>query len=194
MEMPALLVSLMTGFGLSAACGFRIFVPLLVMNLAAKAEYLSLSSGFDWIGSTPATIVFASATVIEIGAYYVPFIDNLLDALAAPTAVVAGTLVTASQIGEMNPLLSWSLAAIVGGGAAGVVQGLTTAVRQVSAFATAGFGNPLVSTAEAGASVAMTVLMLVVPTLTVLALLVLLYWAARKVFFRHRVEAEPTAA
>jgi hypothetical protein len=194
METPALLVSLITGFGLSAACGFRIFVPLLVMNLAAKAEYLTLSSGFDWIGSTPATIVFASATALEIGAYYLPFIDNLLDALAAPTAVVAGTLVTASQIGEMNPLVTWSLAAIVGGGAAGVVQGLTTAVRQVSAFATAGFGNPLVSTAEAGASVVMTVLMLIVPTLTVMALLVLLYFAVRTVFFRRRVEAEPTAA
>lgn len=186
MELPHILISLITGLGLSAACGFRVFVPLLIMNLAAKAGYMSLASGFDWIGSTPATVVFVTATILEIGAYYIPFIDNLLDALATPTAVVAGTLVTASQIGDMNPLMTWSLAVIVGGGAAGVVQGLTTAVRQVSMFATAGFGNPLVSTAEAGASVVMTVMMLVVPVVTVLALAVLIFFAARKVLSRRR--------
>lgn len=185
MELSEILMGLLTGLGLSAACGFRIFVPLLVMNLAHQAGWLHLTGGFEWIGSTPALIVFATATVLEIGAYYIPFVDNLLDVAAAPTAVVAGTLVTASQIGDMNPVLTWSLAAIVGGGAAGVVQALTTAVRHFSAFATAGFGNPLVSTAEAGASVLVTVAMLVVPLVTVFVLLALLFWAVKKVFFRH---------
>ncbi|HEX9732166.1 MAG TPA: DUF4126 domain-containing protein [Thermoanaerobaculia bacterium] len=191
MELSELLMGLITGLGLSAACGFRIFVPLLIMNLAHHAEWLPLSGGFEWIGSTPALIVFASATVLEIGAYYIPFVDNLLDAAAAPTAVVAGTLVTASQIGDANPVLTWSLAAIVGGGAAGLVQGLTTVVRQFSAFATAGFGNPLVSTAEAGASILVTVSMLVVPVVTVFVVLALLVFAVKKFFYRGAAELEP---
>lgn len=194
MELPELFTSLVLGLGLSAACGFRIFIPLLIMSAAAKADYLNLASGFEWLESTPALIVLASATVLEIGAYYVPFIDNLLDGLAAPTAVVAGTLATATQIGDMNPVMTWSLAAIVGGGSAGVVQGLTTAVRSVSSFATAGFGNPLVSTAEAGASVLMSVLMLIVPLFTVMALLVLMFFAAKKVLAWRRQSAGEAAA
>lgn len=191
MELSEILMGLITGLGLSAACGFRIFVPLLVMNLAHQAEWLTLTGGFEWIGSTPALIVFASATVLEIGAYYLPVVDNLLDVAAAPTAIVAGTLVTASQIGDANPLLTWSLAAIVGGGAAGVVQGLTTAVRQFSVFATAGFGNPLVSTAEAGAAFFVALSMLVVPVFTVVVMLALSFYAVKKVFFRR---AAPEAA
>lgn len=191
MELSEILMGLITGLGLSAACGFRIFVPLLIMNLAHQAEWLHLTGGFEWIGSTPALIVFASATVLEIGAYYIPFVDNLLDVAAAPTAVVAGTLVTASQIGDMNPVLTWSLAAIVGGGAAGLVQGLTTAVRHFSAFATAGFGNPVVSTVEAGASILVTVSMLVVPVVTVFVLLALLLFAVKKLFFRGDATPEP---
>ena len=144
------LVSLMIGIGLSAACGFRIFVPFLVMNLAARAGYLELAGGWEWIGSTPALIAFGAATSLEIGAYYVPFLDNLLDTVSTPSAVVAGVLVTASQVSEMHPFFGWAVAIIAGGGASGLVQGLTTITRQVSSFATGGFGNPIFSTFEAG--------------------------------------------
>lgn len=188
MELLDVLISLVLGLGLSAACGFRIFVPLTIMSLAAKAEYLDLASGFEWIGSTPATVVFVSATLLEIGAYYIPWIDNLLDFLAAPTAVVAGTLVTASQIGDMNPVLTWTLAVIGGGGAAGVVQVLTTAARQISSFATAGFGNPVVSTLEAGASITMTVLTILMPLVVVPAVLLGMLWLAKKVFSRRKAQ------
>ena len=89
MAMEAVL-SVCMGLGLSAACGLRVFLPLLVMNLAARAGWLGLSPGFEWIGETPALIAFGVATAVEIAAYYVPWLDNLLDVVSSPAAVVAG--------------------------------------------------------------------------------------------------------
>ena len=116
------LLGLFIGIGLSATCGFRVFVPLFGMSIAHHAGALSFSSGFDWIGSWPATIAFGIAMVIEIAAYYIPWVDNLLDTIATPAAVVAGTIVTASMVGDVSPFLRWSLAIIAGGGIAAVVQ------------------------------------------------------------------------
>ena len=184
------LVSLMIGIGLSAACGFRIFVPFLVMNLAARAGYLELAGGWEWIGSTPALIAFGAATSLEIGAYYVPFLDNLLDTVSTPSAVVAGVLVTASQVSEMHPFFGWAVAIIAGGGASGLVQGLTTITRQVSSFATGGFGNPIFSTFEAGASIFMTLLAIFVPLMAAGAMLLLVFYGLHKFSQRRRRKIE----
>jgi hypothetical protein len=105
------------GIGLSATCGFRIFVPLLGLSIAHHAGYITLSHGFEWIGSWPATIAFAVAMIIEVIAYYIPWVDNLLDTIATPAAVVAGAITTASVVGDVSPLLRWPLellASIVG--------------------------------------------------------------------------------
>ncbi len=179
------LVSIAIGVGLAAACGFRIFVPLLLISAAARGGYLELADSFQWMGSTPALIAFGSATALEIAAYYVPFFDNLLDTVATPSAVVAGIVASASQVTDIDPLLGWSIAIIGGGGAAGAVQGLTTVTRQISSLATAGFGNPVLSTAEAGASVVMTALSIVLPLVALFGVLVLLFFAAKKIFLRR---------
>ncbi len=183
--MEPVIFSVLVGVGLSAACGFRVFLPLLILNLAVRYDYLSLAGGFEWMGSTPALIAFASATALEVGAYYIPLVDNVLDAAAAPSAVVAGVLTTASQVADMHPMLAWSVAIVAGGGAAGSVQGLTTVTRQLSTLATGGFGNPLFSTFEAGASVVMAVVAITLPLVATAVLLVLLYYAAKKILFRQ---------
>lgn len=122
--MPELqiLFSLLLGVGLSAACGFRVFVPCLVLSLAAQTGHVQLASGFAWMGTPWALAVFASATLLELLAYCFPFLDNALDALATPAAVVAGTVLTATQLGSMGPELQWILAAVAGGGSAATVQ------------------------------------------------------------------------
>ncbi|HOG06486.1 MAG TPA: DUF4126 domain-containing protein [Syntrophales bacterium] len=141
------------GIGLSAACGFRVFVPLLVMNLMALSGHLHLSSGFAWIASLHATVAFATATVLEVLGYYIPWVDHALDTVATPAAVVAGMLATASMA-DLSPFLKWTLALMAGGGVAGLVQGGTAALRLKSSLLTAGAGNPLLSTLElAGAAV-----------------------------------------
>ena len=143
-------LSVCLGLGLAAACGFRVFIPLLVMSVASTTGYLELSGGFAWIASIPALTTFAVATVLEIGAYYIPWLDNLLDSVASPAAVVAGVIVSATVITGMDPYLKWTLAVIAGGGIAGAVQVATTGTRGASTVLTAGIGNPLVSTVEAG--------------------------------------------
>lgn len=179
------LLSLCLGLGLSAACGFRVFVPFLVMNLAARAGYLTVTGSFEWIGSTPALVMFAVATVLEIGAYYVPWVDNLLDSVATPAAAIAGVIATAAVVTGMDPMLKWPLAVIAGGGIAGAVQAATVAARGVSTLTTAGLGNPLISTVESGAALGLTVLAVVVPVLAALAVIVILV-VLRRFLLRRR--------
>jgi hypothetical protein len=168
------LLSICLGLGLAAACGFRIFVPFLIMSIAARSGHLDLSSGFAWVGSDAALWTLAAATGLEIGAYYVPWLDNLLDSMAAPTAVVAGILAgAATMVEDTSPLVGWSLAVIGGGGLAAVIQTGTTLVRGASTVFTAGFGNPLVSTAEAGGAVGLSALAILLPLLALLLVLTL---------------------
>jgi hypothetical protein len=157
------LLSICLGLGLAAACGFRVFVPLLAICLASRAGHLEIAGGFDWLSSDAALITLSVATALEIGAYFVPWLDNLLDTVALPAAVVAGTVVTAAAVGDMSPLLQWSLAVIAGGGVAGSVQAATTVARGISSATTMGFGNPLLSFAEATGSVALSVMAVFVP-------------------------------
>ena len=159
------LLYVLLGIGLAAACGFRVFVPLLVMSIAALTGHLQLAPEFAWIGSWPALIVFAVATLLEIAAYYVPWLDNLLDTVATPAAIVAGIIVTASVVLDMSPVLRWPLAVIAGGGVAGIIQGATVMARKASTLATAGIATPLVSTIESGGSVVMSVLSMMLPGL-----------------------------
>jgi len=178
-------LSFLVGVGLSAACGFRVFVPLLVVSIASHTGHLQLASGFVWMGSTAALIAFATATALEIAGYYVPWVDNLLDTIASPAAVIAGTITTASLVADMSPFLKWTLAVIAGGGIAGLVQGATVLTRGASSAGTGGLANPILATAELGGSLLTSLLSLVVPVLVVLAIGVLLFLAGWR-FFQKR--------
>ncbi len=170
MEASETILSLCIGLGLSAACGFRVFVPLFIASIAAHAGHLKLSAGFDWLGSEAAMVALGVATVLEIGAYYVPWLDNFLDSVATPAAVVAGTLITASVASDMSPMLKWSLAVIAGGGSAALVQAGTVLVRAGSTAMTGGLANPLVATAELGGSLGLSAAAVIVPVVSVLLL------------------------
>lgn len=186
------LLGLITGLGLAAACGFRVFVPLLVAAVAVRADVLEVGSGFEWIGSTPALIAFGAATALEIAGYYLPGVDHFLDAVASPAAVVAGTVLTAAFVGDVDPWFRWSLAAVAGGGIAGVVQASTVVARGVSGFTTMGIANPLVASAElAGASG--TALATIVAPLVALGFAVVVVWLAVR-WVRGRRGAGPRPA
>jgi hypothetical protein len=159
------LLGIPVGIGLSAACGFRVFVPLLVMNLASLSGQLHLSSGFTWIGSYYATVAFSTATVVEVLGYYIPWLDHVLDIGATPAAIIAGTITTASLVTDISPFLKWTLALIAGGGIAGLVQGTTVALRAKSSVSTAGIGNPIISTLELVGSIITALLAILAPIL-----------------------------
>ncbi len=183
------------GIGLSAACGFRVFVPLLVMNLFALGGHLNLSPGFSWIGTYPALVAFGTATVVEICAYLVPGLDHALDLIATPAAVIAGTVVTASFIADLSPFLKWTLALIAGGGVAGVIQGGTVLLRGKSALATGGTLNPLLGAGEAVGAGVLSVLAVLIPAMVAVAVLAICLLALAKfgrALFRRRGEEERT--
>jgi len=184
------LLSVCVGIGLSAACGFRVFVPLVVMSVAALTGHLTLAHGFEWVGSYPALVGFAVATCVEIAGYYVPWVDNLLDTIATPAAIIAGTLVTASMVADLSPFLKWTLAIIAGGGVAGMVQGTTVTARGVSSIGTGGLGNALIATAELAASTIASIIAVLAPLLAVGLLAMFLLVLCRKLF-RKKTQAQP---
>jgi hypothetical protein len=173
---PESLVSVGIGLALAAAAGFRVFVPLLALSLAARADWIELSPSFAWLAATPASLALATAMVLEVAAYYVPFFDNVLDTLAAPVAVLAGIVASASLLTDLPPWLQYTIAIIGAGGTAGAVHASTSLLRLKSSVATAGFGNPIIATLELVGSVLIAVIALFAPliALIVAALIVVL--------------------
>lgn len=181
-----IVLSVMIGICLAAACGFRVFVPMLVLCIACRAGAVHLNPSLAFLASTPALICFSVATLVEILAYKIPWVDHALDTIASPASVIAGTLVVASQFtftGSNGDLLKWGLAAIVGGGAAGAVQAATVSGRGLSTFFTGGLANPVYATVESGSAVVLSVMAVVVPVLAFICLLTFAFVAV--VIFRR---------
>ena len=190
MEMETLL-GIIAGVGLSAACGFRVFVPLLVMNLAVLSGGLHLSSGFEWIGSYYATIAFATATIVEVLAYYIPWVDHVLDMITSPLAILAGMLATAAVITDLPPFWKWTLSIIAGGGIAAMVQGATVTLRAKSSVLTAGGGNFLVSTVEVLGATVTALFAILLPFICFALIVVFFIFVIRKTgrLFSKKVKA-----
>lgn len=187
-----MIMALFLGLGLSASCGFRVFVPLLVTSLATHFGWFPgmVSNQFEWMGSLTAIIAFGSASIIEIFAYYIPVVDNALDVIASPLAVIAGVLLTTSVLPIDNEMLKWGLGIIVGGGSAGIVQSGTVFARLLSSKATLTSGNAVVSTGENAASAIGAVLSFVIPIISGIIALILVFamggYAMRR-FRRSRI-------
>lgn len=175
------LMALLVGIGLAAAAGLRVFLPLFGLSLAALFGDLGLSPELAWLARPEAAIALGAATLLEIGSYYLPLVDHLLDTLAAPAAVIAGTLATAALLAGIEDAgLKWALALIAGGGTAGLVQAGSMLARAASTATTGGLGNPLVATGEWLGALLLTVLALVLPLLALLLVAVVGVWRLRR--------------
>ena len=184
------LISIALGIGLAAATGFRVFLPLLAVALAARLDVIPLNESFAWLDSTAAIVTLGTASVLEVLAYYVPGVDHALDLLASPATLVAGTLASASVMADIPPAVLWPIAIIAGGGVAGLTKGTTAVVRAKTGVATVGLGNPVVATVETAGATVLSVLAIAVPLLCLIAVAALLYWigtkAGRLVFRANR--------
>lgn len=170
-----IILSIFLGVGLSAAVGFRIFLPLLALSVANHFNVIPLGETFEWVGTIPAMVALGLASLLEIGAYYIPWVDNLLDTAAVPLATLAGTGVMAASVVDLSPMLTWGLAIIAGGGTAGVIKSASAGTRLVSTASTAGVGNPAVSTIETGTSIVLIFLAIVIPVLAIIAVIGIFY-------------------
>jgi hypothetical protein len=127
METFDIIISIFLGIGLAAAVGFRVFLPLLVLSLAGYFDIIPLNDSWQWAGSLVAVIIMGVATLIEIGGYYIPWVDNALDTIAIPLAAIAGTAVMVATMAELDPVVTWALAIIAGGGTAAAIKGSASA-------------------------------------------------------------------
>ncbi len=160
-------LSLGVGLGLAAAAGLRVFLPLLVLGSAARLGWLPLTSGFEWLASGVGLGALGVATILEISAYYIPWVDNALDVVAGPMAIAAGVLATAAVMTDLPPAVRWALAIIAGGGTAGTVQALTTLARLKSTAFTGGAGNPFLATFELVGSFITAIVAIVMPLVAI---------------------------
>ena len=169
------IISICLGIGLAASAGFRVFVPLFVLSLATHYGYVPVGESFSWIGSTTAIICLGIATVVEIFAYYIPYVDNLLDSIAIPLASIAGTIAMASTLVDLDPMLTWGLAIIAGGGTAAALNTATAKTRLASTATTGGLANPIVSTTETATASFVSVTSIFLPVAAFLIVLFIFF-------------------
>lgn len=178
---PTTILSILLGIGLSASVGFRVFVPLFALSIASYYNVIPLNESWQWVSSMPAIITLGLATTIEIVAYLIPWLDNILDSIAIPLAAVAGTAVILSTAAGLDPVVTWSLAIIAGGGTAAAIKTSTATTRLTSTVTTGGIANPIVSVVETGSSIVMSILALVAPVIAIIVVVIVL-WLLFKVF------------
>lgn len=174
------------GIALAACCGFRIFLPFLAVAIAAQLNWLEMSPSMQWINSWQAITCFAVAALAEIIAYYVPFLDNILDTITTPLAVVAGTVLASAVIpyDQGHALLHWGLSAIGGGTLAGSIQGGTGFLRLFSTKATVGSGNVLIASLENAAAITGIFLSFALPLIAFILLATIALWFLWKAITR----------
>jgi hypothetical protein len=189
--MSNLVLSVGLGVALASATGFRVFLPMLILSGAAYFGHVHLDQTFAWLGTPPALIMLSVAACAEVLAYYIPVVDNLLDVLATPAAMIAGTIVSAAVMSDMPPMVKWTAAVIAGGGIAGLTRGVTGILRAHSTVATAGLGNPVISTAELVGALLIPVLAFVAPVVA-LALVVVFLLVVVRLARRFLRRAKPS--
>ena len=189
-----LIISIVLGFSLAASAGFRVFVPLLVLSVSAHFGWFPVNDTWEWVGSYPALILLGVATVFEIGAYFIPWVDNALDTISIPLAGIAGTLLMVATMGDMDPTFTWALAIIAGGGAAAAISGTTSASRLGSTATTGGLANPLLSGTETVAATTVSVVSIFSPIIALVVLLLVfgLVWRLIRVFKRKPKTEKPS--
>lgn len=185
------------GIGLAAASGFRVFLPMFMVSLASFLGWIPMSDSFEWLSGLPALITTGIAMVVEILAYYIPYVDHLLDTISIPLATIAGSVLFASQFADLGAFPQWSLALIAGGGTAAAISSGFAGTRAASTATTGGLGNSVVATGETAGAGILTILTVLAPVIAgviAIALLILVIVYGRKMyrkFLRKNVDLPP---
>ncbi len=190
-------IAVAVGLGLAAAAGMRVFLPLFALGLAGASGLVPIADGWIWLTSPAALIGLGTAMILEVAAYYVPWLDSALDTIATPAALIAGMVATASVLIDVPPMLKWAVVIVGGGGVAGLTQGASVAARLTSGVMSGGVTNPVVSTTELIGAILLALLAILAPLLGLIAVIVLLVWVVRRagrvLFGRRRVERPATS-
>jgi len=195
MQEVTIIMATLMGISLAAASGFRVFLPPFLLSLAARFNVVwfldidLLGTQFEFFTSTLSIVVLGIATVAEFAAFYAPWIDNALDTIATPASIMAGVAMTAIVLEGNDPIIQWAIAIVAGGGVAATIQSATVATRGLSSTFTFGLGNSAVATGENVASVALTLIAILIPFLSALFVLLIVTLLLRM----KRKKKEPAA-
>ena len=182
-------LSAFIGIGLAAATGFRVFLPMFAVSLASYMGWIPMSESFEWLSGLPTLITTGIATMVEILAYYIPYVDHLLDTLSVPLATIAGSVMFASQFTDLGTFPQWALALIAGGGTAAAISSGFAGTRAASTATTGGLGNSVVATTETAGAGIMSFLAMASPIIAGIAaifLLIVVIILGRKIWNKFR--------
>jgi len=170
------ILNIIAGICLCAACGFRVFLPLLILSVYYFFGWIVLPESAEWIGSSPALIAFGAATVFEVAGYFSPWMDNMLDLITTPLALFAGLIIMSVFVTGVNPFLKWLIVILIGGGIGVNIQFLTVKARGLSAFIIeGGYGNPVFAIVEFVVAAVISFLAISVPIASLILLIVSVY-------------------
>jgi hypothetical protein len=165
--MMGTLIALATGLGLSTAAGLNAFLPLLTIGILARFGLIGLAAPFDLLTHPLVLLVVAALAVLDFVGDKVPAVDSALHAAGIIIAPIAGAILALAAQGDVATIHP-AVVAIAGVVAAGGAHLARTAVRPVVTTATAGTGNPVISLAEDGTALLLSVLAIVAPALAVI--------------------------
>lgn len=168
------LISAFIGIGLAAATGFRVFLPMFAVSLATYMGWIPMNENFHWLAGLPTLITTGIATVVEILAYYIPYVDHLLDTMSVPLATIAGSVMFASQFADIGTFPQWALALIAGGGTAAAISSGFAGTRAASTATTGGLGNSVVATTETAGAGIMSFLAIAAPLIAFIIAIILI--------------------
>ena len=188
-------MSAFVGIGLAAASGFRVFLPMFAVSLASYMNWIPMNDHFEWLAGLPALITTGIATLVEILAYYIPYVDNILDSINIPLAAVAGSVLFASQFADLGSFPQWALTLIAGGGTAATISSGFAGTRAASTASTGGLGNFVVATTETAGAGIMSFLAMAAPFLAAICAiaLVIVVWILGRKIWRKFLKQENTA-
>lgn len=192
----------LTGLGLASSAGLNAWIPLLVLGLLDRyTQFVDLGPNFAWLSNGWVLIIFAVLLALEVVADKVPAIDSVNDVIQTvvrPTSggIVFGSSMTSDIAGltlggqtatvtDPEQFLSsgtW-VPIVIGVLLALLVHGVKALTRPVANTVSAGTAAPVLSTAEDGAAVLLSVVAVFLPVLVLLGLVGLAigaWWLLRR--------------
>lgn len=151
------------GISLSAACGLRALIPVLVFGVAVAAGHISPSSGFAWIGSSAALAAFAALAGAELFASFTEKAGRLFDLAATPIAMLVGSLLAMAAFRDVDVLVGTLVPLIIGVGIAGPSQSLVGLMRARFVAASGRKGRAVAGLAEASGALLLAALGVLAP-------------------------------
>jgi hypothetical protein len=183
LQVSVVVAQVASGIGLAACAGLRTFLPLFVVGLAGRIDWIPLTGKFEWMTSTPALVVFGVAVLVEVLADKFPVVDHFLDSIQIFVKPIAGAVLAASVLAELSPLQATVLGLVTGGTVAGTIHLTKAHLRLVSSATTVGIANPVLSAIEDVGAFLGSILALVVPVLLMFVLvgaLIGVWWFIRR--------------